>query len=89
MILNTKSTKYTAELVKVIVKAIKNGTEKDLPSSIYHAYDTGYIYIGIGDDILAYINNRYERVSGNKYLLVCSMGGALSIVEDYEVTTQI
>lgn len=82
MDLKSKQVNFTAEMVGVIIKAIKEGKERELPTSIYHAYEKGDIYIGVGNNILALIADKYEKVPSEKYLLVCSIGGELSIIDD-------
>jgi hypothetical protein len=82
MNLKSKPVEFTAEKVEVIIKYIKEGKERELPTSIYQAYDAGKIMVGVRNCIVASIKGELQDLDLQNYLLVCSNGGELSVVED-------
>ncbi len=82
MKLKSKQIEFAADRVANIAEAIKCGKERELPIPIYHAYEKGNICIGVNNIVIALVGDRYEMVNSRKYLLVCSLGGEISILDD-------
>jgi len=81
MKLKSKQIEYIAIQVKEVAKAIKENKGRELPVSFYHAFQRGDIYVGVGNNLLVLIDDKYQLVSFTDYLL--TNGGTIKVEPSY------